>query len=313
MISIYEPYTQMEIIFDDARLKELSASLDDDGRRDLTFDATEIDWRSYLLDVHIPQIPDMLRPRTNGHSSTEQPLPQRDDVLAVFDLQRTVSASSLVEHYLWTELALRPIGSLVSLASVMLKSPHYIAIDRRDRADFVRTFMRRYTGRTEEEMRRALAKRVAPSLRRSMLVDAVERIRAHRAAGHRTVLVTGQIDLFVEPLAELFDEIVSGSMDIDERGRWTGDLAIHPLVGEARANWLREYAKTTGMDLDSSYAYGDSYADRPWLEVVGNPHVVNPDLQLYRHARQQRWPTHVWTQTVENRAFPVLRSVGVAR
>jgi HAD superfamily hydrolase (TIGR01490 family) len=313
MISIYEPYTQMEIIFDDARLQQLTASLDDEGRHDLKFDATEIDWRSYLLDVHIPQIPDMLRSRTKNHSSGEKLLPHREDVLAVFDLQRTVASSSLVEHYLWMELARRPIGSLMSLASLMAKSPHYIWIDRRDRADFVRSFMRRYAGRTEEEMRRTLAKRVAPSLRRSLLVGAVERIHAHRAAGHRTVLVTGQIDLFVEPLADLFDEIVSGSMDIDERGRWTGDLAIHPLVGEARANWLREYAKTTGMDLDSSYAYGDSYADRPWLEVVGYPHVVNPDLQLYRHARQQRWPTHAWTQTVEKRAVPVPRNVGVGR
>lgn len=311
MIDIYEPYVQMVTIFDDARLRELPAALDPETRRDLAFDVSEINWRDYLFDVHIPQIPGLLRRRSDRPVPGERDLPRRDDVLAVFDLQRTVAASSLVEHYLWVELARRPIGALNSLVSLIAKSPHYIWADRRDRADFIRTFMRRYAGRTERELRQTIAERVAPSLRRSLLVGAVDQVQAHRAAGHRTVLVTGQIDLFVEPLSDLFDEIVSGSMDVDERGRWTGHLAEHPLVGEARANWLRHYAETTGMDLGGSYAYGDSYADRPWLEVVGHPQVVNPDLQLYRYARQRRWPTHSWTQTVENRAVPVLRSVRV--
>jgi HAD superfamily hydrolase (TIGR01490 family) len=311
MIDIYEPYVQMETVFDDARLRELSAALDVETRRDLSFDVTEIDWRAYLFDVHIPQIPALLRRRADRRVHADSDLPRRDDVLAVFDLQRTVAASSLVEHYLWVELARRPIGALNSLASLIAKSPHYIWTDRRDRSDFIRTFMRRYAGRTEKELRETIAKRVGPSLRRSLLVGAVERIQAHRAAGHRTVLVTGQIDLFVEPLTDLFDEIVAGSMDVDDKGRWTGHLAVHPLVGEARANWLRRYANSTGMDLGGSYAYGDSYADRPWLEAVGNPNVVNPDLQLDRYARQRRWPTHSWTQTVENRAIPILRSVRV--
>lgn len=313
MIAIYEPYVQMEIIFDDTRLRELPAALDAETRRDLAFDVAEIDWREYLFDVHIPQIPALLRRSADRPVHAERSLPRRDDVLAVFDLQRTVAASSLVEHYLWVELARHPIGALSSLVSLIAKSPHYIWTDRHDRSDFIRTFMRRYAGRTEKELRQTIAERVAPSLRRSLLVGAVDRIQAHRAAGHRTVLVTGEIDLFVEPLTDLFDEIVSGSMDVDDRGRWTGHLAEHPLVGEARANWLRHYAETTGMDLGGSYAYGDSYADRPWLEVVGHPQVVNPDLQLYRYARQRRWPTHSWTQTVENRALPVLRSVRVGR
>ena len=72
MISIYEPYTQMEIIFDDARLQELTASLDDEGARDLKFDATEIDWRSYLLDVHILRSRTMLSSRTKNHANSEK-------------------------------------------------------------------------------------------------------------------------------------------------------------------------------------------------------------------------------------------------
>ncbi len=99
----------------------------------------------------------------------------------------------------------------------------------------------------------------------------------------------------------------------DERSRdcwrWTGHLAANPIVGEARAGWLRRYAAATGMDLTASYAYGDSYADRPWLEEVGFPHAVNPDLQLYQYAQKRRWPTRTWTETLEGPVAPLLRSI----
>ena len=72
-------------------------------------------------------------------------------------------------------------------------------------------------------------------------------------------------------------------------GVLTGFLEPPPLVGEARAAWLRRHAADRGVDLSRSYAYGDSYSDRPLLEAVGHPVAVNPDPQLYRHAKSQHW------------------------
>jgi len=309
--SLYQPYTQTEVIFDDARTRALHAALPAERQAEHGFDVTEIDWRHYLLDVHIPGVPGLMRDRT-PKEAPDGPgeLPRRSDVLAVFDLQRTVAAATLVEQYLWVELAAKPASTWpASLANLVALGPRYLQAERRDRGDFIRTFMRRYEGASEEELRGVIARKVTPSLRRGLLLEAVERIRAHREAGHRTVLVTGEIDIFVEPLAPLFDEIVAGRMETDGDGRWTGHLATSPLVGEARAAWLRRYARERGMDLAGSYAYGDSYADRPWLEVVGHPNAVNPDAGLYRYARGRRWPTHQWTTTAEGRLTPVLRSI----
>ncbi|MCK6212485.1 HAD-IB family hydrolase [Georgenia sp. EYE_87] len=309
--SLYQPYTQTEVIFDDARTRALHAALPAERQDEHGFDVTEIDWRHYLLDVHIPGVPGLMRDRT-PKEAPDGPgeLPRRTDVLAVFDLQRTVAAATLVEQYLWVELAAKPASTWpASLANLVALGPRYLQAERRDRGDFIRTFMRRYEGASEEELRGVIARKVTPSLRRGLLLEAVERIRAHREAGHRTVLVTGEIDVFVEPLAPLFDEIVAGRMETDGDGRWTGHLATSPLVGEARAAWLRRYARERGMDLAGSYAYGDSYADRPWLEVVGHPNAVNPDAGLYRYARGRRWPTHQWTTTAEGRLTPVLRSI----
>src|SRR5699024_1446898 len=172
----------------------------------------------------------------------------------------------------WVELAAKGTGKAIQqLSGMMAQSPTYLQAELRDRGEFIRSFMRRYAGVHEDQLRRVIAQRVATSLRSRLHAEAVQRIGEHRAAGHRTVLVTGQIDVFVEPLAHMFDEIVAGKMECDPAGRWTGHLLTSPLVDEARATWLVRYAREQGLDLENSYAYGDTYADRPWLDVVGMP------------------------------------------
>jgi phosphoserine phosphatase len=74
-------------------------------------------------------------------------------------------------------------------------------------------------------------------------------------------------------------------------------MSAPPLVGEARAAWLRRYALLEGIELKHSYAYADSYSDLPLLRAVGNPVAVAPDAALYRYARRRRWPIEEWGMT----------------
>ena len=48
------------------------------------------------------------------------------------------------------------------------------------------------------------------------------------------------------------------------------------------------------MDLSASYGYGDSHADAAWLELVGTPTAVSPDLGLYAVAKKKRWAILEW-------------------
>lgn len=314
---LYQPYTQTEVVFDDARTRELHEKLPPERKAEHGFDVTAIDWPYYLQQVHIPNVPGLMRarePRQRADGGSARVLPTRSDVLAVFDLHGTVAAANLLEHYVWVEMAQGPHKALGDLSDMVGHSMTYLQAEQRDRGDFIRSFMRRYAGTDDAALRELVATKVAPLLRSRLLAEAVERIEAHRAAGHRTVLVTGQIDVFVEPIAHMFDEVVAGSMEVDDAGRWTGHLATSPLVDEARATWLRRYAREHGMNLAHSYGYGDTYADRPWLELVGHPTVVNPDANLYRYAREKRWPVASWTHAADSRFGSIAKSVlgGVA-
>ena len=51
--------------------------------------------------------------------------------------------------------------------------------------------------------------------------EAIRRVRRHRELGHRTLLITGALDVVVAPLRPLFDEIICASMSTTEAGRYT--------------------------------------------------------------------------------------------
>jgi HAD superfamily hydrolase (TIGR01490 family) len=165
--------------------------------------------------------------------------------------------------------------------------------DRRDRGEFLRTFFRRYEGATVEGIDRLVEEVVAEFMFQKVSAAAVRRIREHRAAGHRTILITAAAEPFVRPLGPLFDEVLGARLAVSD-GVYTGYLAEPPLVGEARGAWLRRYAELQGADLKASYAYADSHSDLALLRAVGNPVAVSPDAALLRVARRRRWPVEDW-------------------
>ena len=71
-----------------------------------------------------------------------------------------------------------------------------------------------------EGLRRLVDEQVSELMLQRISPAAVRRIRQHRAAGHRTVLITGAIEVFVRPIAPLFDEIVA-TEPMQRDGRYT--------------------------------------------------------------------------------------------
>ncbi|WP_411701087.1 HAD-IB family hydrolase [Conyzicola sp.] len=296
---LYRAYVQTEIIFDDSNAKRLHNSIPAEKRADLGFDVAAIDWNDYFQRVHFPAITALTKAfanRPQGNKRAQRALPKRSDVVAVFDLEGTVLESNLVQQYLW--LGITKTFMARELASLAVSIPKYLRAERHDRGEFIRTFMRRYEGIRVSRIEALVRGRFGRQLINHVYPDALRRAQEHREAGHRTVLVTGTIDLMTTPLAPFFDEVVAGSMH-ERDGVLTGYLATPPLVDEARASWLREYAKQHGLNLSQSYGYGDSHADVPWLQLLGNPTAVNPDTQLYSQAQAKRWTIQSWATTAK--------------
>jgi len=296
---LYGAYAEIEVIYTDPGALGLYRSLPRCDQAEFPFDSGVVDWKYYLQEVHCPSITTVLR-----YLAPERPAPEvhvrpsaDDGVLAVFDMEGTLLDSNVIESYLWLRLAELPREEWpYEVAAVARKLKGYLGAERRDRGEFLRAFYRRYRGASVAGVRSLVDEHVGELLLQRLSPPAVRRIREHRTAGHRTLLITGALDAFVRPLAPLFDEIVATEL-AERDGRYTGDLRQPPLVGEARAAWLRSYARERGTDLRRSYGYADSHSDLPLLRAVGNPVAVNPDIALYRVARRHRWPVEKWQRS----------------
>ncbi|MGI9022834.1 MAG: HAD family hydrolase, partial [Acidimicrobiales bacterium] len=173
--------------------------------------------------------------------------------------------------------------------------PGLLALDRRDRGDFLRHFYRRYEGAPAERLREDAWELFSSLLLTKSFPAGIRRVREHRAAGHRTVLITGALDFVVEPLRPLFDDVVCARLG-ERDGRLTGELETVPPTGEARALVLAEYAHAEGLKLSESSAYADSTSDLPMLEAVGHPVAVNAEPKLAAIARKRGWHVEQWTK-----------------
>ncbi|GAB2540894.1 HAD-IB family hydrolase [Brachybacterium huguangmaarense] len=317
---LYRQYTKTEMVFDDANTRALRTELPEgflaggtsaDGvagavegvdRASLDFDIAGLDWLAYFRELHLPAVTELTKAYSRRKATLDKranraapPMTEGSDILAVFDLDGTVISANVVQQYVSVMRASRPKAAWpAEIGNLLGALPGYLRAEHRDRSEFIRAVNRRYKGFREAEVRELMSGDLGRRIRASIRPEALEVIERHRAAGHRTVLVTGALDVLVQPLAELFDEVVATHMDVDADGVMTGFLATPPLVDEARANWLRKYAGRVGASLQKSYGYGDSLPDAAWLELVGTPAAVSPDLGLYSIAKKKRWAILEW-------------------
>jgi HAD superfamily hydrolase (TIGR01490 family) len=301
-VELYGAYTETEARYRIDHLLALFEALDPEDQATFCFDPAVIDWAHYVAEVHFPSVVERGRVRT---SPTRQSGPDRetrmrtavlsaDRHLAVFDLEHTLIASNVVDSYAW--LASRHLEAdtrVGFVADLLGAAPRWLALDRRDRGDFLRSFYRRYEGAPVDEVTNDAWDLFHEFLLPRSFPAGLARVRHHRRLGHRTLLITGALDLVVAPLAPLFDDVVCARLS-ERDGRFTGRLAELPPIGEARALLLDRYAEEHDLKLDQSVAYADASSDLAMLEAVGYPVAVNPDARLAAIARRRGWLVEHW-------------------
>ena len=174
------------------------------------------------------------------------------------------------------------------ITKTVLEAPSMLAMDRRDRTDFLRNFYRKYEGAPVLQIDEDSLEMFNEFILTKSFPAAIRRVREHRALGHRTLLITGALDFVVQPLKPLFDEILAPSLEI-KGNKYSGRMTHVPPIGETRAASLRTYADENNLDLKESIAYADSTSDLPMLEAVGFPVAVNPETKLATLARRRGW------------------------
>ncbi len=312
-VELYGAYAETEAVFSVDRLLDLFSALPPEDRRDFCFDPAVIDWTYFCHQVYLPSVVAHARVRLAsartgrggrpaGLSREERGrrailAPERQ--LAVFDLENTLIAANVVDSYAW--LATRHISDAERARFVVRtvrEAPRLLALDRTDRGDFLRYFYRRYEGAPVDRLQQDSWELFSDLVLTKAFPAGIRRVREHRARGHKTLLITGALDVVIGPLRPLFDEVICARLGT-KNGRFTGELVDAPPTGEARALIMADFARTHGIDLEESVAYADSASDLPMLEASGHPVAVNPETKLAAIARKRGWHVEHWPRAPE--------------
>jgi HAD superfamily phosphoserine phosphatase-like hydrolase len=318
-IQIYGAYGRCEALYQIDRLMALWDELDQDDRADFSFNPSEIDWTHYITNIHLPTVviqarvkmtPDKrIGPSRESRLRAQVLAPERH--FAAFDLENTLIASNVVESYSWLATRrLDPAARVRFALKTLGEAPSLWTRDRRDRTDFLRHFYRRYDGAPVDLLDEDAQELLSQLIITKSFPGGIRRIREHRAAGHKTVLITGALDLAVKPLEPLFDEIIAARVD-SVGGTYTGEMLDVPPIGEVRAQVMLAWASSHGLDPDQGVAYADAASDLPMLEAVGFPVAVNPETRLINIAEKRGWLTENWGRAPggPKPLFPIGRQV----
>lgn len=107
------------------------------------------------------------------------------------------------------------------------------------------------------------------------------RIEYHKAAGHKIFFISGSPDFLVEKMAIKYGvtENIGTTYLIDDHGNFTGKII--PMWDSVSKNTaINNFVKKYDINLEDSFAYGDTNGDLSMLKLVGHPIAINPNREL---------------------------------
>jgi HAD superfamily hydrolase (TIGR01490 family) len=207
--------------------------------------------------------------------------------LAFYDLDGTLVSSNVVTQYAWYARR-EGWGRLAKLLGMV---PFLFVLDLYSRSQFNVVFYREYAGMRRDWLEQNAGKMFEAVLRPAVYPGALGLVARDKAAGFRTVLVTGSLDFALASVVQYFgfDELICNRLEFRD-GIATGRLAP-PLIAEhAKVEAMRRLCAKYNVETMDCKAYSDSISDLPMLEAVGHPAAANPGRRLRRLAEVRGWP-----------------------
>lgn len=114
-------------------------------------------------------------------------------------------------------------------------------------------------------------------------------IEWHKGQGHKVFFISGSPDFLVAKMAEKYGvtEYRGTVYIVDEENNFTGEI-IRMWDSENKQKTLDEFLEKYDVELENSYAYGDTTGDLSMLRMVGNPIAINPNRELLLSIRNDK-------------------------
>lgn len=111
----------------------------------------------------------------------------------------------------------------------------------------------------------------------------------HKKMGHKIFFISGSPDFLVSKMAEKYEvtEYRGSLYKVDEENKFTGEI-VKMWDSQSKQRVLDELIEKYNVDLEKSYAYGDTTGDLSMLKLMGNPVAINPNMPLVEAIKEDK-------------------------
>lgn len=127
-------------------------------------------------------------------------------------------------------------------------------------------------------------------------------IKYHKRQKHKIFFISGSPDFLVSRMAEKYEATdYRGSIyKVDDENKFTGQI-VQMWDSESKQREINNLIAEYSVDLENSYAYGDTMGDFSMLKMVGKPFAINPNRDLLLAIREDEYLTKRATIIVERK------------
>lgn len=107
------------------------------------------------------------------------------------------------------------------------------------------------------------------------------RIQWHLDNGFKVFFISGSPDYLVNKMAQRYGvtDYIGSHYLVDENDRYTGEV-LKMWDSESKFLAIERFVERYDIDLENSYAYGDTNGDLSMFQLVGHPIAINPTREL---------------------------------
>jgi phosphatidylglycerophosphatase C len=196
--------------------------------------------------------------------------PENIPVVAAFDFDGTLTRRDTLLPFL-----LHTLGAPAVARHVLMLSPTlagYVLGLIGNSVAKERVFVQCLAGMRMDELLQQGERFAAYVLPGLLSQEALQRLEWHKQQGHRCVVISASLDLYVRPWATKtgFDDVIATHLETHDDGYVTGNLSGANCFGIEKARRLEILlGEREGYTL---YAYGDSRGDRELLSLADHPY-----------------------------------------
>ena len=150
-------------------------------------------------------------------------------------------------------------------------------------------FDRLFLGKSELQVREWAETFLEENFTHMLYTPAVDRLKKAQDDGHTVMILSSSADFLIEPIAKRLGvphwRATQYAVDKD---RHFCRIA-HMMLGEGKAEVVREWQRRLECDKSQVTAYSDSLLDLPFLLAAGKVVAVNPDRRLRVLCARNHW------------------------